>query len=88
MAVGATAVGGVDSVRIAVKHAGTAVHVFGVGGVWGFEFGSNGKRAAAQHALQSAGRGVAGQYGQRVAGNRFVVESHAMLLMRFSRALL
>ena len=51
MAVGATAVGGVNGVHIAVKHAGAAVDVLGVGRVWGFEFGSNGKRAAAQHTL-------------------------------------
>ena len=63
MAVGATAVGGVDGIDIAVKHFGAAIDLAGVRRVWRLQFRSNGKATTAQHALQAPRRGVAGQYG-------------------------
>ena len=84
MAVGAAAVGGVDRVDVAVEHARAPIDVVGVGRIRRGELGRDRERAGAQHALEAAGRRVAGQDRQRIAGHRFVFEDHAGV-PRFSR---
>ncbi len=79
MAIGAAAVGRVDRVGIAVEYAGAAVDLVGIRGIRRGELGGHREPARAQHALEAAGRYVAGQDRQRIAGNRFVLEFHALL---------
>ncbi len=78
VAIGAAAVGGVDRVDVAVEHAGAAVDVFGIGGIRRVELGRHGEGAGAQHALEAAGRRVARQDRQRIAGHRLVFEDHCV----------
>ncbi len=77
VAVGAAAVGRVDRVDVAVEHARALVDLFGIGRVRRRQLRRDGERAGAQHALETAGRGVARQDRQRIAGYRFVFELHA-----------
>ena len=88
VAVRAAAVGGVDGVDIAVEHSCALVHILRIGRVRRRELGGDREAAGAQHALEAPRRSMPGQDRQRVARNRFVLESHgaAFGLPRFAGA--
>ncbi len=80
VAVRAAAVGRVDRIDIAVENSCPFVHVLRVGGIRRREFGGDRKTARAQHPFEPSRGGMAGQDGQRIAGDRFVLESHGVPL--------
>ncbi len=95
MAIGAAAVGGIDGIDVAVEHPRALVHIVRIRGIRRRKLGGDCKAAGAQHALESSRRGMSGQDRQRIAGNRFVLESHGsgplgvvLALSAFSRTTL
>ena len=68
--VGAGGVDGVDRVAALGQHHGPVVDVARVGRIGRVELGGDGELAGAQHALEPAARGVAGQGRQRVGRAR------------------
>ncbi|MCY1544156.1 hypothetical protein D9M68_800160 [compost metagenome] len=76
VAVGPRTVGGIDGIDVAVEDRRALEHLARIGGVRRIDFRGDGEFAGTQHPLQPAGRDVAGQDRQGIAGNRLVVELH------------
>ena len=81
VAVRAAAVGGVDRVHVAVEDPRALVHIRRVGRIRRGELGGDRETTCAQHAFEAARRGMPGQDRQRIAGDRFVLESHGAPLL-------